>query len=296
MHVPPRILVLSGGGIRVVAQTGALQYLEKANLLSSVKEYVGVSAGGLLATCICIGYPIGTLRNVCTHLDFGIIRTLEPEDMFQAMETFGIDSGARLRKFIESILKQRGIPPETTFAGLRTYLPTVPILRLFASDLFTCKPKEFSEALTPNVPIATALLASMSIPGYFVPVKDPENGHLLVDGGAHHNFPLALLSKEEARFSLGITFSVDHASVTEITSLFHFFGQLYACIYLPRTLEIWDTYIERIIVIPCGDYPMWNFEASVEDREKMVLQGYNAAKSFVKKKPSVTLQRRYSVS
>ena len=42
MLIPPRRILLSGGGIRAVAHLGALQFLESKGLLKAVKEIVGV--------------------------------------------------------------------------------------------------------------------------------------------------------------------------------------------------------------------------------------------------------------
>ncbi len=58
MFIPPRRIVLSGGGMRAVAHIGALQVLEARGHLAHVKEYVGVSAGAFLAFCLAIGYTL----------------------------------------------------------------------------------------------------------------------------------------------------------------------------------------------------------------------------------------------
>ena len=47
--IPPRHIVLSGGGVKVISLVGALQHLEEKGHLRSVKEYCGVSAGAFLA-------------------------------------------------------------------------------------------------------------------------------------------------------------------------------------------------------------------------------------------------------
>lgn len=43
--IPPRHIVISGGGIKVVSIVGALKKLDEAGLLKNVKEVSGVSAG-----------------------------------------------------------------------------------------------------------------------------------------------------------------------------------------------------------------------------------------------------------
>lgn len=294
--IPPLRIVLSGGGIRAVAHSGALKKLEEEGLLSAVKEYVGVSAGALIAFCITIGYNIPKLANLCNKFDFSTIRSVEPEDIFSFFETYGMDSGAKLHRLLESLLRQRNLPVTLTFKQLRETLPTSPILRVFATDLCAVLPREFSEKKTPSATLVHALMASMCIPGYFVPVKDSETGHFLVDGGALHNFPLAFLTDAEQEAALGITFSEDHVKVDKIESVYQYFQQIYACFYLPRTLDIWNKNKDKIIIIPCGEYPLWDFEASAEAKERLIRLGYEAAAFFLKGSTKPLLKRRYSVS
>ena len=295
MRIPPLRIVLSGGGIRAVAHSGALKALEEKGMLSAVKEYIGLSAGGLIAFCVAIGYSIPQLASLCQRFDFSTIRTLEFEDMLSFFESYGLDTGARLKRLLESLLRQRGLPTDLTYKQLREMRSASPILRIFAADVCAVKPKEFSERKTPDASIVMSLMASMCIPGYFVPVKDPETGHLLVDGGALHNFPLAFLTDAEQETALGITFSEDHVKLEKVESLPQYFQQIFACFYLPRTLAVWNKN-KDIIIIPCGEYPLWDFEASEEAKKKMIELGYKAAADFLARKSETRGARRFSVS
>ena len=297
MRIPPLRIVLSGGGIRAVAHSGALKALEEKGMLSAVKEYIGLSAGGLIAFCIAIGYSIPQLATLCQRFDFSSIRTLEFEDMLSFFESYGLDTGARLKRLLESLLRQRGLPTDLTYRQLREMRPAAPVLRIFAADVCAVKPKEFSERKTPGASIVMSLMASMCIPGYFVPVKDPETGHLLVDGGALHNFPLAFLTEAEQGTALGITFSEDHVKLEKVESLPQYFQQIFACFYLPRTLDVWNKN-KDIIIIPCGEYPLWDFEASEEAKKRMIELGHKAAVDFLEGKGETPPRqgRRFSVS
>jgi len=46
-HIPPRRLVFSGGGIRILAYLGALEFLEEKRMLTNLREVCGVSAGAM---------------------------------------------------------------------------------------------------------------------------------------------------------------------------------------------------------------------------------------------------------
>ena len=298
MILPPRKVVLSGGGMRAVAHIGALQILESNNLLSQVKEYVGVSAGAFLAFCLVIGYTLKEIQHIVLSFDFHLIRNITPESMMEFPTSFGVDSGEKLLKLLHSIMRIKGVSLELTFAELSKEKS----FRCFATDIYTLQVREFSREKTPSVKVTSALLASMCLPAYFTPIEDPETGHLLVDGGVMHNYPMGFLTPEEQAQSLGLAFTYDHTTVETIPDIGSFFYQIFACYYMPRTKSSQQKYKERTILIPCGHVPAWDFEASVEDRQGLIALGEKAAKEYIEKAkinrfgdgPKIT--RRYSVS
>jgi predicted acylesterase/phospholipase RssA len=300
MLIPPRRIVLSGGGIRALAHLGALEVLETKGLLQAVKEYVGVSAGAFVGFSLMIGYTIQELKMLCSVFDFAVLRNLDPEAALEFPTTFGFDNGENLMKLLQSLLRIKKLSPSLTFEEWKTLHPDGPFLRCFATDLFTTSPREFSWQQTPTVTILDALRATMSLPAYFTPVKDPVSGNLLVDGGILHNFPLAFLPLSERKESLGISFSYDHTNVTEIPDLLTFFSQIFACYYIPRTYALHQRHPERCIIVPCGHIQAWNFEASQEEREGIMSLGKQAAEEFLQSQqrfpPEKKPIRRFSVS
>lgn len=295
MLIPPRRLVLSGGGIRVTAHVGALRALEKRGYLKIVKEYIGVSAGALICTMLSIGYSLHQVEELCMGLDFSIMRSKDADLPLDFFETFGCDNGESLHKLLISVFRVKGHNPDLTFAD--AVKKGFPSLRLFATDLNTCKPIEFSALKTPNHKIRIALFASMALPLYFQPIKDEITGHLLTDGGVVGNYPILHLPESEAEECLGLTFNDTVLNTKEVNTFADFISQLMGAFYVPRNTEILRKYADRTIVIGCGDYPSWNFEASIEDRKYLYKFGEKAVEEFLNKKPSPHLGiRRYSVS
>jgi NTE family protein len=292
MLIPPRRILLSGGGIRAVSHIGALQYLESKGLLKSVKEYVGVSAGAFIGFCLAIGYTISELRMLCILFDFSLIRNLDPEAALLFPTTFGLDDGQNLTKLLITLLKAKNQSPDMTFQDLKLFK-----LRCFAIDLHTTQMREFSSTKTPTVKLVDALRASMSLPAYFTPVSDPETGNTLIDAGILHNFPMDFLTEAEVRETIGLAFSYDgEMELEDISDLPTFFSQIFACYFIPKTYKIYIKYKERCILIPIGGYPSWNFEASREDREQIIQAGTKAAIEFCDTFKVRKPLRRYSVS
>jgi predicted acylesterase/phospholipase RssA len=88
--IPPRYIVLSGGGIKVISIVGALKALEEKGQLKNIKEISGVSAGAWLAFMLSAGLSIQVMEELISGLDFGIIRNLKPETLIGFPEIFGL--------------------------------------------------------------------------------------------------------------------------------------------------------------------------------------------------------------
>jgi predicted acylesterase/phospholipase RssA len=292
----PQRIVLSGGGIRGVVYASALSVLEKRGYLKFVSEYCGVSAGAIVAFLICIGYSLKRIAEIVLEMDFSSIRNIEEDAFLTCMDTFGIDDGKNIEKTIKRFLTSLGYAETLTFAQLYALRPSAPRLRIFATNLNYCSSKEFSLEKTPHTELISALRASFSIPFYFHPVRDRETGHFFVDGALFQNIPFFHLSPNERKGALGITFTVDHTKVNKISSIQEYIAQIYASTYIPLTEDILQNYREQLILIPCGSYPMWDFEAPREARKEMMEKAEKAVIEFLAMRKGDAPPRRYSVS
>jgi len=292
-YIPPLILVLSGGGVRGISYVGCFLELEKRNLLKRVNEILAVSCGAMFGFAYTIGYSPNELQEFVEKFDFTLMQHIEPEHILNFLENYGVDSSSNFERLLESVLKQKGFSPDLTFE--EHYRSTNFIFRCFATNLYNCDYTEFSYKSTPTIRIVDAILASSSIPGYFIPKNI--NNVLYVDGGIVNNFPINLLNYTDVQNSLGFTFSEDHTIMTEIPTIGDFFNQIYACFYMTRKKEILNNYKKHIIIIKCGDYPIWNFAIQNEDKQKLLDIGTKSVIDFYNLKQfSIAPKRRYSVS
>jgi predicted acylesterase/phospholipase RssA len=293
VYVPPRRLILSGGGVRVVSYLGVLQVLKKQDLLKFIKEFCGVSAGALVSLLLALDYRFDTLERFCMEYNFANIRSDEPETALEFLENYGIDDGSNLKKLIEKILHHKGFGPTTTFKDLAAS-GRVKSLRVWAADIQHIKPVEFSFTKTPNASVVFALRASMCIPVYFMPLKNPETDTYLVDGGVMDNYPIQYLTEAEAQESLGITFEYSRRPIP-IHDLLSYIGLLSSGYYMPSYQELVKKHASRTIVIPCAEQSPVDFELSTEKRQQLVAYGRQAAVDFFKGY-ALNLIRRHSVS
>lgn len=276
MLIPPKRIVFTGGGLRTLGHFGALQALHEKGLLAHVKEFIGVSAGALVGLGCMLGYTVQEMKQVVLEFDFTLLQNAHPELVFEFFSQYGIDSGEVLEKFVRSLLRVKGYSIDLTFAQWATEHSEKPRLRCYASDLNACKPKEFSAEKTPECTFVHALRASMCLPLYFTPVKDLETGHLLVDGGVIHNFPMNLLTESEKETALGISFLYTQDPNQEIEDFPGFLLQLYNCGFNPRTYQVQQDNKLRCILIPTGPLSAYNFDLTKESKEDLIQRGYTA--------------------
>lgn len=292
--VPPYRVTLSGGGIKGFAHIGALEVLQENNLLRSVKEYIGISAGALCALCICIGCSFADIRKMISRLDFGSIRDVGPETILNFPEGFGIDTGANLERLLTALLRGKGLSPNITFRELAAKR-LGPALRVFATNLNRCVAEEFSAKKSPGTGVRFAVQASMSVPIYFTPVRHPQTGHLFLDGGIMSPSPFAHLSYEERVHTLAISFGDAHKPRDSIDNLYEFIYQLYYSLDYDMSVNLKREWAENTIVVDCGRINMIDFEAGAETKEVIMEAGRSAATKFLKT-PGQLPVRRFSVS
>jgi len=281
MLIPPYRITLSGGGLKGVAHIGALEVLSERGFLKSLREYVGISAGALVAFCLCIGASLPELRMIVSLLDFSLVRDLDPETMLNFPETFGLDTGANLEKLLKTVLRARRLSPEITFEELAA-AKLGPRLRVITMNMNTCMTQEFSATLSPTAEVCMAVRASMSIPIYFSPVRDPQTQHFLADGGIHFASPFKFLKEDERLHTLSIAFNDRHKPKVDITSLSGFLLQLYYCHDYQTGIELRESWAKNILYIDCGSVNPINFEATSDEKIALMEAGRRAAEEFLK--------------
>lgn len=294
MIIPPYRITLSGGGLKGIAHIGALEVLAEHKLLGSVREYIGISAGAMCTMCLCIGCSLTELRMIISLLDFGRIRDLEPETMMNFPDTFGFDTGANVEKLLMAILRARRIDPHITFAELDA-LKLGPRLRVIATNMNTCMPHDFSVATTPDAEVVMGVRASMTIPLYFAPVRDPSTDHLYVDGGVICSSPFRFLTDEERKHTISITFGDSHKPREDIGSLPDFLYQLYFSTDYRSNREMNSGWKRNVIEIECGKTNIVMFEASQERKMELMDHGRKAAEEFLRGAGAGAPARRFSI-
>lgn len=169
------VLVLSGGGMKAMAQVGVLRALDEAGLPPA--EIVGTSAGALVGALIAAGCSYAEI----VPLVFGVGRgELAPLARLSVLAR-GLGAASVLKPQRVRALLARLLPVHD-FAGLR--LP----LRVTAVDVDSGALAVFGAGGRSDCSVVDAVLASMSLPLYLPPVEI--GGRRYVDGGLLQVLPL----------------------------------------------------------------------------------------------------------
>lgn len=187
-------LVLSGGGAKGFTYVGLLKVIQEAGL--PVDYIGGTSIGSIIGGLYAVGYHPDSIAKMIRSIDWDALLTDQIDRKYIAYEekefaerfilslpiankSVSISPALYKGQEINLLLNRYFSPAFHTkhFDDLHT-----PFLCM-ATDLFTGDPVVLDSGYLPM-----AVRASMSIPGYFMPVD--YNGLFLVDGGVVNNFPV----------------------------------------------------------------------------------------------------------
>lgn len=187
-------LVLSGGGARGIAHIGVLEWFEEQRI--PVHYIAGTSMGGLVGALYSMGMRPAEIRQFLNNQKWDELlssgpsfeklsyRRKEDKRNFQSGIEVGLRKGVSLPLGISSahyiglLIDRMALP----YYGIGSF-DELPIpFRCVATDFLAAKPVVMKDGS-----LATAMRATMSIPGVFPPVE--REGKVLVDGGLLNNIP-----------------------------------------------------------------------------------------------------------
>jgi len=169
------VLVLSGGGMKAMAQVGVLRAMDEAGVKPT--EIVGTSAGALVGALVASGLAY---EEIVPRV-FGVGRRELAALARWSVLARGLSAASVLKpQPMRDLL--RGLLPVHAFAALR--LP----LRVTAVDVDSGELVVFGSGGRTDCTVVEAVLASMALPVYLPPVVI--GGRRFVDGGLLEVLPL----------------------------------------------------------------------------------------------------------
>lgn len=245
-------LVLSGGGAKGMAHIGALKVIEEAGI--PIDYIVGTSMGSIIGGLYAIGYTPEQMDSMVRKQDWQFLlsdRTPRSDKNMAERETdeqFIISvpfSKTAIREVTGGLIKGQNI--SNLFSQLTLgYHDSIDFNRLpipfacVAEDIVKGEEKVFHHGV-----LATAMRASMAIPGVFTPVR--LDGMVLVDGGVVNNYPVNVARQMGADYIIGIDVQSELKPASELSNAGSILGQLIDLmgqdLYLKNKAET-NTYIK----------------------------------------------------
>jgi NTE family protein len=197
-ETPKLALVLSGGGARGAAHIGVLKVLEELHIRPDL--VVGTSMGSIVGGLYAAGWSPDEIEELLVSIDWNEVfrdrverdqRTfrrkqddepylIQTKIRFKGLKPY-IPGGALGGQSLELLLRSLEMQSDAPTDFDRLPIP----YRAVAMDIVTGEPVVISRGS-----LATAMRASMSIPGAFPPVS--LEGRSLVDGGSAANLPVGI--------------------------------------------------------------------------------------------------------
>lgn len=178
-------LALSGGAARGMAHIGVLRAFEENAI--PVDAIAGASAGALVGGLYASGLSIAQLEALAHKFRWRHMGR-------PSFSRLGLQSNAPMEKFLRANM------PVTRFEDLRIPFAAV------ATDLESGT----VVVMRDRGDVTFAIRASVCLPAFYVPVRDPE-GRLLVDGGLVANLPISYTRDLGADIVIAIDVGADGA-------------------------------------------------------------------------------------
>ena len=234
---PYVVLALSGGGVKGYAHIGVLEVLEREGV--GIAGIVGTSMGSIVGSLYASGKTAAELDSIVRDVNLAELVTATGGNYFNVSEKMNRDV-SMIRPELHMNTQNKLVGPLGLVAGTAVLEYIAQLLSHVTVTDFRRLPIPFAAVATDLVTgekvvlrrgsLASAVRASMSIPGVFDPWEI--NGRLLVDGGMVSNMPVEtarelfpgypviainLTSELEPRENLGSMIDVVSQSITILT-------------------------------------------------------------------------------
>lgn len=199
-------LVFSGGGVLGIAYLGALRYFYETQIISSIENLAGTSAGAITACLSCFNLPFSELETLLGSLDYSKVPDKDDQDdrifnndaefrsipkaikaqldkifgnvdcVYRLIKSYGWYSSQYFYTWIQQQIAtqfdaNKKKPPYTfaDFENTSIHIDKRPFKKLFivGTDISRSISRVFSYDATPNMEVAEAVRISMSVPLLF---------------------------------------------------------------------------------------------------------------------------------
>jgi NTE family protein len=272
--------IFAGGGVRGTAYIGALKALNEVNV--ELTGYASSSVGAVIASLLAVGHSPAELQALLLGVNYQQFRDLH----LPFGKDFGFFKGDGLYNWLKENI-------EAKFYGEDNLCKVKPVtfsdldkdLIVIATDVSNAGFKEYSRVKTPDVEIAHAVRASVSVPGFFKPVWEQDS--CLVDGDVINNFPIwkessDIIANTNTKI---LEFRLEgEEQPKEISGFMNYFSAILETSYNISTGILENKFGKNdqfdVIRIDTGRIRIIDFNISNQNKKQLIENGFNSVKKY----------------
>lgn len=283
---PFKNLVLQGGGVKGIAYGGSFEVLQEQGILDGIERVAGTSAGAITAALVSLRYEPRQIQALMMSLDFSKFEDGGDTGIVRVFRDYGWYRGDYFLELMRCLVGNQTGNPHATFADLHNgsfHGQRFRDLHVFATDLTSGAPREYSFDKTPGTEVALAVRMSMSIPLFFAAVAADKS--LYVDGGVLYNYPIHTFDSlhdperpgDPERLTLGLV--LDHTGAPTPDNRIHdlpdYLKYLLEAVLNAQTidLELDPADLQRSVIINNLGISTTDFQLTLQQKLALIDQG-----------------------
>jgi predicted acylesterase/phospholipase RssA len=185
-HTTIKHLVLSGGGLLGISYIGLFKYFEEKNYIKTLESITGSSAGALFGSLCALGYTSNEIKLIIKQIVFKDYLKINIDSILNFTTKKGLESGNTMSLLMKKCIYDKTNNENLTF--IQHYEKYNIKLQIGVTNLSQHKFELLNKDTYPDLPIHTAISASIAIPFIFEPVII--NNDIYCDGGILNNLPI----------------------------------------------------------------------------------------------------------
>ncbi len=272
-------LVLEGGGALGLAHIGVITWLEEHRI--PVSYVAGTSMGGLVGGVYATGRSPAEVRELVSSIPWNNVlrgqipfqnltfRRKEDSYAYPGSIEFGLKKGIQFPagfnsgQEVQFILDRVALPYSTVENFDQLPIP----YGCVATDLDSGKKYVFRSGS-----FATAMRSTMSLPGFFSPVR--VDGHLFADGGLLDNLPVDVAKEMGAAVTIAVYLDTRAAPKPDNLSSFGVLGKSISVMIAANEVQSMEA-ADVLVSVPLAKFNTMDYSQSND----LIKAGYDAAQS-----------------
>jgi predicted acylesterase/phospholipase RssA len=190
-------LVISGGGMKGYLMLGTIKLLSEYDIIKKIKYFYGTSFGGLIVTCLNLGWDIDSSLKFTVNFPLECIIDFDIDSLIL---NYGLVPKINYETIFKKIIKFKNYDENITFKQL--FNSTSKELNLITYSIKENKSVVLNHINTPDLMIWEGLYMTSALPILIPPYEYKNN--IYIDGGMSENFAINRIKSFNRSKTIGI--------------------------------------------------------------------------------------------